>query len=295
MAKKSPAAHLAAAHGSTFYRSARPGRGKASFFGNAGVSGSRSPAPAAVAAGQVAWNQSSSSSRAAKESAARSVVPLLACQRAVRTVVADGAADPPVGALELEDDPPHGVPVRDRPVAHWAATISSSRFSSLPQGQRGHDVAVPAVALFRDEAAASVLGVDGPLGVILGEALLPDDLIKRQTHDSFPCPTRNDPLDRARYGSAPGTAYPEYIRHVSQCIALGAFALVDGPIRFAAWHLSGQNSIFGSVVPLYEQAADYVQPQIESGALEPGDRFPDMRKLAEDWGIAYQTVRRAMR
>ena len=52
---------------------------------------------------------------------------------------------------------------------------------------------------------------------------------------------------------------------------------------------------FGSVVPLYEQAADYIQTQIESGALQPGDRFPDMRKLAEDWGIAYQTVRRAMR
>jgi len=52
---------------------------------------------------------------------------------------------------------------------------------------------------------------------------------------------------------------------------------------------------FGSVVPLYEQAADYIQRQIESGALQPGDRFPDMRKLAEDWGIAYQTVRRAMR
>ena len=51
---------------------------------------------------------------------------------------------------------------------------------------------------------------------------------------------------------------------------------------------------FGSVVPLYEQAADYIQAQIESGALQPGDRFPDMRKLAEDWGIAYQTVRRAM-
>ncbi len=51
---------------------------------------------------------------------------------------------------------------------------------------------------------------------------------------------------------------------------------------------------FGSVVPLYEQAADYIQAQIESGALQPGDRFPDMRKLAEDWGIAYQTVRRTM-
>jgi hypothetical protein len=42
--------------------------------------------------------------------------------------------------------------------------------------------------------------------VVFDEALLPDDLIKRQTHHSFPCPTRSDPWDRARYGSAPGTA-----------------------------------------------------------------------------------------
>ena len=36
----------------------------------------------------------------------------------------------PVGALEREDDPPQGVPVRDRPIGHLAATISSSRFSN---------------------------------------------------------------------------------------------------------------------------------------------------------------------
>jgi GntR family transcriptional regulator len=51
----------------------------------------------------------------------------------------------------------------------------------------------------------------------------------------------------------------------------------------------------GSVTPLFEQAADYIQRQIESGQLRPGDKFPDMRDLADDWGIAYQTVRRAMR
>jgi GntR family transcriptional regulator len=49
------------------------------------------------------------------------------------------------------------------------------------------------------------------------------------------------------------------------------------------------------VTPLYEQAADYVEAQINSGVLKPGQKFPDMRELAEDWGIAYQTVRRAMR
>ena len=63
----------------------------------------------------------------------------------------------------------------------------------LPERQRRDDVAVLAVALFGDETAGSVLGVDGPFGVVLDEALLPDDLIKRQTHDSFPYPTRKDP------------------------------------------------------------------------------------------------------
>jgi DNA-binding GntR family transcriptional regulator len=50
-----------------------------------------------------------------------------------------------------------------------------------------------------------------------------------------------------------------------------------------------------SVVPLYEQAADYVASQIESGELVPGQKFPDQRELAEEWEIAYQTVRRTMR
>ena len=54
--------------------------------------------------------------------------------------------------------------------------------------------------------ARPVLGVNGPLGVVLNEALVPGGLIKRQTHHSFPCLTRSDPLGRARYGSPPGTA-----------------------------------------------------------------------------------------
>jgi DNA-binding GntR family transcriptional regulator len=49
------------------------------------------------------------------------------------------------------------------------------------------------------------------------------------------------------------------------------------------------------VTPLYEQVADYVEAQITSGDLKPGQKFPDMRDLAEEWGVAYQTVRRAMR
>jgi GntR family transcriptional regulator len=50
-----------------------------------------------------------------------------------------------------------------------------------------------------------------------------------------------------------------------------------------------------SAVPLYEQAADYVAGLIAAGNLEPGQKLPAERDLADQWGIGYQTVRRAMR
>jgi DNA-binding GntR family transcriptional regulator len=50
----------------------------------------------------------------------------------------------------------------------------------------------------------------------------------------------------------------------------------------------------GSVKPLYEQAADWVQAEIEAGRLKPGQKFADSRDLADEWGVAYQTVRRTM-
>lgn len=50
-----------------------------------------------------------------------------------------------------------------------------------------------------------------------------------------------------------------------------------------------------SHIPLYTQAADYVAAQIASGALVVGDRLPAERDLADQWGVAYLTVRRAMR
>lgn len=49
-----------------------------------------------------------------------------------------------------------------------------------------------------------------------------------------------------------------------------------------------------SPVPLYVQAADYVAGQIEAGELTPGQKLPSERDLADEWGIAYQTVRRTM-
>ena len=43
-------------------------------------------------------------------------------------------------------------------MGHWAARISSNRFSNSPQRQGRHDVAALAVAFFRDEAPGPVLG-----------------------------------------------------------------------------------------------------------------------------------------
>jgi DNA-binding GntR family transcriptional regulator len=38
-----------------------------------------------------------------------------------------------------------------------------------------------------------------------------------------------------------------------------------------------------------------VAARIERGELKPGQKLPAERDLAEEWGIGYQTVRRAMR
>ncbi len=50
-----------------------------------------------------------------------------------------------------------------------------------------------------------------------------------------------------------------------------------------------------SPTPLYVQAADYIAARIAAGDLAPNMRLPSERDLADQWGIAYQTVRRAMR
>jgi GntR family transcriptional regulator len=50
----------------------------------------------------------------------------------------------------------------------------------------------------------------------------------------------------------------------------------------------------GSHVPLYQQGADWVTAQVNAGKLAPGTRLPAERDLAEQWGVAYMTVRRMM-
>jgi DNA-binding GntR family transcriptional regulator len=45
---------------------------------------------------------------------------------------------------------------------------------------------------------------------------------------------------------------------------------------------------------IYVQLANYVQALIEAGELRPGARLPAERTMAEEYGVAYLTVRRAM-
>jgi len=49
----------------------------------------------------------------------------------------------------------------------------------------------------------------------------------------------------------------------------------------------------GSPIPLYHQIAEAVRAAIEAGELAPGDALQPMRKAAEEWGVAIQTVRHA--
>ena len=50
-----------------------------------------------------------------------------------------------------------------------------------------------------------------------------------------------------------------------------------------------------SSTPPYEQIRTQVTEQVGSGALQPGDRLPTVRRLAEDLGVATNTVARAYR
>jgi GntR family transcriptional regulator len=45
---------------------------------------------------------------------------------------------------------------------------------------------------------------------------------------------------------------------------------------------------------IYVQVADRITAQIESGHLAPGARLPAERDLAAEFGVSYDSVRRAM-
>ena len=50
-----------------------------------------------------------------------------------------------------------------------------------------------------------------------------------------------------------------------------------------------------SSTPPYEQIRSQLAAHVDSGALQPGDRLPTVRRLAEDLGVATNTVARAYR
>jgi DNA-binding GntR family transcriptional regulator len=50
-----------------------------------------------------------------------------------------------------------------------------------------------------------------------------------------------------------------------------------------------------SAEPLYMQVADYIEGQVKAGKIARGQRLPSERDMGEYYGVAYQTVRRAMR
>ncbi|MGW6009090.1 winged helix-turn-helix domain-containing protein [Streptomyces sp. NPDC055210] len=46
---------------------------------------------------------------------------------------------------------------------------------------------------------------------------------------------------------------------------------------------------------VYMQMADHIEARIRSGELSPGARLPGERDLAEEYGVAHLTARRATR
>jgi DNA-binding GntR family transcriptional regulator len=44
---------------------------------------------------------------------------------------------------------------------------------------------------------------------------------------------------------------------------------------------------------IYVQVADHITARIEAGGLAPGARLPAERDLAVEYGVAYDTIRRA--
>jgi GntR family transcriptional regulator len=56
----------------------------------------------------------------------------------------------------------------------------------------------------------------------------------------------------------------------------------------------GPDIVHEGPVPIYVQIVDYIAAHIESGEWRPGHRLPSERDLAERWGVAYLTIRKAM-
>lgn len=47
--------------------------------------------------------------------------------------------------------------------------------------------------------------------------------------------------------------------------------------------------------PAHEQIARYYRERIEQGKMRPGQRFPSIPRVAEEWGTSRQTAHNAMK
>jgi DNA-binding GntR family transcriptional regulator len=56
----------------------------------------------------------------------------------------------------------------------------------------------------------------------------------------------------------------------------------------------GPDIVHEGPVPIYVQIVDYVTSHIEAGDWAPGHRLPAERDMADRWGVAYLTIRKAM-
>jgi DNA-binding GntR family transcriptional regulator len=57
----------------------------------------------------------------------------------------------------------------------------------------------------------------------------------------------------------------------------------------------GPDIVHDGPTPIYVQIVKYVTGHIEDGSWQPGHRLPAERAMADDWGVAYLTIRRAMK
>ena len=52
---------------------------------------------------------------------------------------------------------------------------------------------------------------------------------------------------------------------------------------------------YAATVLEYMRVAEAIAGQIETGELRPGDKLPPEQAIAEEYGVAYSTARRAMK
>lgn len=50
-----------------------------------------------------------------------------------------------------------------------------------------------------------------------------------------------------------------------------------------------------SPVPLKQQIVDYITRAVERGDLQPGEKLPSGRELAEEWEVGYSTINEAVK